>query len=127
MASPEAYAEVVHAFFNRAERLFPKWVSPRRATIISIVVGLLTTALLYPMLSSNAARVQDPSTLPKDQMTSAAVLLGSIVGVVYLSSAVRDYVFRVDMLSSNSLHFAMEYWIPRYLRAFRTKGFLAVV
>ena len=115
------YAEAVDTFFDRLRELYPVWVSPMRATLVALAAGAAAVALLSPTLAFHAGRLRAPAstTTPQEHMASAGVLLGAALGVAVLVSGLRDTLIRFDMMAKNRLHFALEHWLGRYVRAAR--------
>jgi hypothetical protein len=113
------YAEAVDTFFDRLGELYPVYVSPVRATVVSLVVSAAALALLAPALHFHLGRLRDPAATAPEHMASAGVVLGGAAGVVALGSTLRDVLYRRDLFGANKLHFALEYWVTRYVRAAR--------
>jgi hypothetical protein len=118
MATKGPYAEAVDTLFDRLRELYPVYVSPRRATLVALAAGAAVVALLAPALRFHVGRLRAPATA-EAHLASTGVVLGAALGVALLVSTLRDVLFRADMVGANKLHFALEHWVTRYVRAAR--------
>lgn len=119
-AAPQGpYAEAVDTFFDRLRELLPVYVSPMRATVVSVVATAVVAVLLTPALRYHARRLGAADVSPEGRMAAGATLAGAALALAVFASTLRNVLFRMDMVGSNRLHFALEHWITRYVRAAR--------
>ena len=119
-AAPQGpYAEAVDTFFNRLRELLPVYVSPMRATVVAVVATAAIAVLLAPALLHHGRRLGAADVSAEGRMAAGATLAGAVFALVVFAGTLRDVLFRMDMVGSNRLHFALEHWVTRYVRAAR--------
>ena len=113
---PESLATAVNVFFDRAERMAPKFVSSVPSIVAGILVGLLLLLVgIRPVLKERSARHATP--MLEYRWT---VMLAVLVAVsVTVARTITDLVFHVSNLQTNRQHIVNLKWLPYYRDALR--------
>ena len=107
-----------HAFFDRVENLFPRYVSRVR----SIVVGAVVFAALFLVLSISARHDMYQTEHEEDPLVRNRWVVRLMLSLAF-SGAMGKFVaethFMLENFKSNTQHYANVYWLSQYANALR--------
>ena len=118
---PNVYAIAIDRFFDRCEELLPKYVSPMRAFLISLMITIII------FVSGEQAILEDKefNQTSKDPLRKKRWIAFTVVNAVtclLLLDFFFDKLYYMQLRRANRQHMVNLPWLQRYATATRGNG-----